>query len=350
MSIHVTGTAQKRAWADKVMPPVERVREHVWSVPVDFHGSPVRYTSCYLVTNDAGHCVVIDPGWDSRHGWGQFTDGLATAGIALSSVVGVVSTHLHPDHLGMVKRLVDETGAWFGMHPADAEVLDGGFDAVDEARATDRAWLDSFGVPDSWLDALTAQSAIVELLSNLARPTVLLNDGDELQLPGRRLRVIATPGHTAGHICLVDDDSEVIFTGDHVLPRITPNVGLSSLDTGRNPLREYFSSLEPMPLWDGFEVCPAHEYRFTGLAERAEQLALHHEERAGEILAVLAGRDATVWQIAENISWSRGWSSLDGLNLRSALAETGAHVEYLAGTGKVDWTAANGSPRVARLL
>src|SRR5699024_10454521 len=162
-------------------------------------------------------------------------------------------------------------------------------------------------------------------------------DGDELPLAGRTLRIVATPGHTAGHICIVDPDSEVIFTGDHVLPRITPNVGLSSLDLGRDPLAEYFASLERMPAWDGFEACPAHEYRFSGLAERSEQLRVHHEQRAGEIAAVLAAGAQTVWQIAERISWSRGFDSLDGMNLRSALGETGAHVEYLARQGKVAW-------------
>src|SRR5699024_5711766 len=128
----------------------------------------------YAVTNDAGRCVVIDPGWDSDVGWGQFTEGLAAAGLALDDVAGVVSTHLHPDHLCMVRRLIDETGAWFGMHPADAAVLDGGLDAVDDAQAADRAWLAAFGVPDPWLDTLTAQSAMIALLHNLARPTVLL--------------------------------------------------------------------------------------------------------------------------------------------------------------------------------
>lgn len=348
--MQITGTKQKQAWIDKTMPPVEQVRAHVWSVPVDYHHSPVRYTSCYFVTNESGECVVIDPGWDSDLGWTQFTDGLAAAGLSLDSVVGVVSTHLHPDHLGMVKRLLNETGAWFGMHPADVAVLDGGLDATGDAQAADRAWLHSFGTPGTWLDKLTAQSTIVALLNNLARPTVLLNDDDVLPFAGRSLRVVATPGHTAGHICLVDEDSEIVFTGDHVLPRITPNVGLSSLDTGRNPLHEYFASLEAIVRWDKFEVCPAHEYRFIGLAERATALKDHHDERAGEILSTLTGSAGmTVWQIAEKISWSRGWASLDGLNLRSALAETGAHLEYLVGTGKLDWTAPDGAPRLATL-
>ena len=137
-------------------------------------------------------------------------------------------------------------------------------------------------------------------------------------------------------------DDRVVLTGDHVLPRITPNVGLGAADDNRNALRHYYESLDAMAPWDGFEVCPAHEYRFRGLAERANDLRAHHEQRAQEILDVLAvAPSLTVWQIAQRLTWSRGWDGLDGVNLRSALSETAAHLEHLAGGGELEWTGAD---------
>lgn len=337
MAITITGTDQKQAWVDKVLPPIEQVRPRVWSIPITFDDNPVRYTLCYLLAGDHGQCVVIDPGWDSDDGWRQLLDGLNRAGLTLQSVVGIVVTHLHIDHLGMVHRLAEATGAWVGMHPRESHALD---EFTGESSADDRAWLLRCGVPADRLDSLLVTSAQLDYLARLARPTLLLEHGDTVPLPGRNVKVCATPGHTAGHICIIDVDSELIFTGDHVLPRITPNVGLGPNAGTRNALAEYYQSLQLMPQWDGFEVCPAHEYRFTGLAGRAGDLKTHHEERAQEILNVLtATPELTLWEIAKRLTWSRGWASLDGTNLRSALAETLAHVEYLAAQGQLFWGA-----------
>lgn len=335
MAITITGTGQKAAWLDKTMPPAEEVRPLVWSVPISFADNPVRYTLSYLLVSESGQCVVVDPGWDSPEGRAQLVDGLALAGLALESVVGIVSTHLHPDHLGMVRHLADETGAWIAMHKADARALE----RMVSDPHDDEETLDRWGVPATLHESLGVSQRMLDYIARLARPTVLLGDGGAIALPGRDLRVLATPGHTPGHICIADVDSGVILTGDHILPRITPNVGIGSPRDNRLALRHYYESLEVMTDWDAFEVCPAHEYRFTGLAERARDLRVHHLERSHEIVSALgAAPTLTVWQIAQRLTWSRGWNSLDGINLRSALSETSTHIEYLTSVGTLTWT------------
>lgn len=348
--MEITGIEQKQAWVDRTVPPIEQVAPLVWSVPIDFGHSPVRYTFSYLVMNERGECIVIDPGWESELGWQQLEQELAAAGVGLGDIVGIVSTHLHADHLGMVRQLADRTGAWVGMHPLDARTLD---DYPDELAAVerDRQWAVRVGVPDQKLAETVMSAEAVVYTRDLARPTLLLEHGDLLPLDGRTLRVVFTPGHTPGHICIVDEDSQLIFTGDHILPRITPNVGMTSYPD-HDSLGEYYASLELMPEWDAFEVCPAHEYRFRGLSERAQALRGHHEDRSQEITDTLAADgELTVWQIAERISWARGWSSLDGLNLRAALFETAAHVTYLTRTGVIAWgpTGPDDAPWLATL-
>jgi glyoxylase-like metal-dependent hydrolase (beta-lactamase superfamily II) len=352
MTIQITGTAQKQAWVDKTVPPVERVRPLVWSVPITMPDSPVRYTLCYLLLNEARECIVVDPGLESEEGWTQLLTGLATAGTSLELVTGIVATHLHPDHLGMVARLADVTGAWIGMHRNEDDALDQRQDRHAPIE-TDRAWLVQCGVPADTVDSLVVPPETIEFLTQLARPTLFLEHDDFLPFAGRKVRILATPGHTEGHVCLADEDSDVILTGDHILPRISPNVGLGPTNGTRNALAEYYESLDLMLPWDAFEVCPAHEYRFLGLADRSRDLRDHHEERAREILDILSSDPAlTLWEIAEQLSWSRGWASLDGMNLRSALAETAAHVEYLAVTGCLVWRSSDqlaGKPWVAHL-
>ncbi len=64
---------------------------------------------------------------------------------------------------------------------------------------------------------------------------LLVEDGDVLPIAGREVRALWTPGHTAGHLCLVDEGDGLLFTGDHVLPRINPGIGLGGR-TATNPL------------------------------------------------------------------------------------------------------------------
>lgn len=328
--MRITGEQQRQAWIDRTAPPVERVREGVWSIPIDFHGSPVRCTFMYVVEGTDGAAVVIDPGWSSEHGWSQLEVGLAHAGLSFDAIVGIVPTHAHPDHLGMVAELAERTGAWVGMHPLEAASLDliGTFE---QTQGLDGDWLRGLGVPHEAVAGILLGEDSVRRLQRLARPTLPLEHDAILPLPGRTLRVVATPGHTPGHICIVDEDARLAFTGDHVLPRITPNVGMAPAGGNPRALVDYYASLERIAAWDDCEVCPAHEYRFAGLAERCADLRRHHEERSAEIVRELqASPGLSVWQLASRLSWARGWEGLDGLNLRAALAETATHLAWLS--------------------
>ena len=302
VALQITGAVQKQAWIEKVAPPIEQISAFVWSVAIDFHENPVRHTFCYILSNESGECLIVDPGWESDKGWNDLSAALALAGLNMDSILGIVSTHYHPDHLGMVRRLAEETGAWVGMHAREVDYLDSRF-MSDGAIARDRDWLKQIGVPRENVEQLVLTPVEVEFYRSLARPTVFLRHGDTLPLPGRKIQVIATPGHTAGHVCLLDLDSEIIFTGDHVLPRITPNIGINSTGEVRNALEEYYQSLDLMIEWDAFEVCPAHEYRFRGLAERSGELKLHHRDRTQEILDIATATPGlTTWQIAGRLS------------------------------------------------
>jgi glyoxylase-like metal-dependent hydrolase (beta-lactamase superfamily II) len=177
----------------------------------------------------------------------------------------------------------------------------------------------------------------------MAEPSVLLEDDDLVPLAGRTIRAIWTPGHTPGHLCLHDETNDLILTGDHVLPRISPNIGLQP-HSAAPPLAGYLSSLRRLRQMDSAEVLPAHEWRFRGLRLRTDQLLAHHRLRCQEILGVMADLGpCTAWQVTERLSWSRGWDGIHGFQRRAALAETLAHLAYLADLDRV-----SSAPTVSR--
>lgn len=144
-----------------------------------------------------------------------------------------------------------------------------------------------------------------------------------------------TPGHTAGHLCFHERERNLLLTGDHVLPRVTPNVARRP-GSGPDPLREFLASLTRLDrIPDSATVLPGHEWPFDRLSRRLDVLRQHHDERLAEIeRAVVHGCD-TVWKVAEAVSWAREFATFTPRSLRSALAETSAHLMRLGASGRI---------------
>jgi glyoxylase-like metal-dependent hydrolase (beta-lactamase superfamily II) len=330
-AITVTGTAQKQAWADRVLPPVEQVRPGLWSVPTPFPDNPLRYVLAYLIETKTG-LALVDTGWHSNQAWDGLVAGIAETGHDLADIDAVLITHFHGDHFGLANRVRAASGARVAMHTLDAKAV-AGFDSFAAFASADTVWLRSRGVPGDEIDDMlpTGQDGME---ADFAEIDVLLEDGDRPMGAGTPLRVLWTPGHTPGHICFVHEEHDVLLSGDHVLPRISPNISPSPKEDD-DILGVYLDSLAGIADLGVAEVLPAHEYRFAGLRERVDQLQAHHAERLAEILAVLeAGDGLTTLQVAEQLTWSRPWEQSRGLVRRSAIGETYAHLVHLRRLGQ----------------
>ncbi|HLH28030.1 MAG TPA: MBL fold metallo-hydrolase, partial [Acidimicrobiales bacterium] len=92
----VTGTRQKSAWDEKVMPPVEQVRPGLWSIPVPIPNNPLRYVLVYAIELSDGGVAIVDAGWNTDDAFDALSEGLAAAGGSISDVQAVLVTHIHP--------------------------------------------------------------------------------------------------------------------------------------------------------------------------------------------------------------------------------------------------------------
>ncbi|WP_082177703.1 MBL fold metallo-hydrolase [Arthrobacter sp. RIT-PI-e] len=164
-----------------------------------------------------------------------------------------------------------------------------------------------------------------------------LPDGEVLAVPGSVIRVLATPGHTGGHICLVDERRKLLFTGDHVLPAVFPGLGLGG-PTVTNPLADYAESVRRVCRYPEHEVLPGHGHRFTGVADRARECLEHQLQRTRQVAAALEEARTrstvpTVWELAAGLTWSAGWAGLQGFQLLSALSQTAMHRDHVGEPG-----------------
>jgi glyoxylase-like metal-dependent hydrolase (beta-lactamase superfamily II) len=334
--VEVTGTAQHKAWQSRALPPVEEVRGGLWSIPVPIPHNPLRYVSVHAFALDGGGLGLLDTGWESDEAWAALTDGLTSLGGAIDDVRGVLVTHLHFDHLGLANRVRAASGAWIAMHPADATAV-ARLNRRGAAAAIDAEidFLVGLGADHADAVADVGPAADMERFTRMAVPDRLLEDGDLADFPGWRLRAVHTPGHTPGHLCFADDDRRLLFSGDHVLPRISPNIS-TGFAGAADPLRDYLASLAAVRDCDPAEVLPAHEWRFHGLADRVDALTEHHEHRLTELLsAIRAHPGSTPWDLAAHLTWSRPWESYEQRMRIFAVTETDAHLRLLATRGLV---------------
>ncbi len=331
----ITGWEQHRAWQENVLPPVEKVAPGLWSIPVPIPNNPLRYVLVYALELGDG-VAIIDAGWDTDEAWSALTSGLAQVGGGVSDVRAVLVTHIHPDHYGLAGRVREESGAWIALHPADAEFLASRYgQGIEGLLAEMRRFLLRHGVPTGPVDELTNSSMGVRQLVRQATPDVLLEDGDRAHLPGWDLTAVWTPGHTAGHLCFYSGERRMLLSGDHVLPRISPNIAIHTQQT-ESPLADFLESLTKVAALDVDDVLPAHEYRFRGLAARVSELHSHHEERLDEIEKVVASEPGlTAWEVTTRLTWSRPWDEIAGFMQRAALGEALAHLVVLADRGRV---------------
>ncbi|MFJ8590284.1 MBL fold metallo-hydrolase [Streptomyces sp. NPDC093598] len=329
--------------------PTPVVTDHgggVRSLRVPIPDNPLGHTLVYVVDTDRGP-VLIDTGWDDPESWDTLAQGLTACGTSVADLHGVVITHHHPDHHGLSGRVREASGAWIAMHAADIAVVRRTREAPPERWfAYMAAKLTAAGAPEEHIAPLRrARPRTLPGLSP-ALPDRDIVPGELLELPGRRLRAIWTPGHTPGHVCLHLEETHParlpgrgrLFSGDHLLPGITPHIGLYEDPddaTVTDPLGDYLDSLERVGRLAPAEVLPAHQHPFCDAAARVRELLTHHESRLSALLALLA-QPVTPWQLAERMEWNRPWDQIPYGSRTIAVSEAEAHLRRLVKLGRAE--------------
>jgi len=186
------------------------------------------------------------------------------------------------------------------------------------------------GVPEGEAEVMSNSQRALSDIVKPAVPAVQLDGAETLDVGRRRLRVEWTPGHSPGHICLYDESDKLLLAGDHILPELSPNIGLHPQSTP-DPLHEYLEGLKRLAAYEPSLILPAHGRPFTDASTRVKALLAHHKKRLDQIAAIVSRGERNAWSVA-----LEQWGPRDNSwEKRAALQEGLAHLQALAVEGRV---------------
>ena len=305
-------------------------------LPITMEQSNLAYVNVYLIEGSKGY-LLVDSGWNTDESFAALHNTLIKNGIGFQDIKQILVTHVHPDHYGMAGRIKQLSGASIAMHHIEKDYIEPRYvNMAQLLHQTDRM-LVANGVPEDEMVGLRDATIGLENYIVPALPDRLLHDGDTITTGTFTFRVIWTPGHSSGHVCLYEPDKKILLSGDHILPKITPNISVNPQSI-ENPLGRYLESLREIKQLDIELTLPGHDQPFTNLKPRIDEIIHHHHQRNMEILETIAIQSRTAYRIAGEITWGDGnsWGDLPPFHKRMAIFETIAHLEMLAADSRVD--------------
>ena len=299
------------------------------------HPLPFRlsHVNCYAIKGSDGWSL-IDTGLNTEaciKAWQQF---MTEQHIGETDIKGIYLTHAHIDHFGAAGWLQQLTGAPVYISAADAEAVTN----VHEEALID-GMADLFKRNGMTPELSHRASNETEKLYAMNKPfpaLSIIEPGCSIQLGDYFYTVISTPGHSDGHLCFFNEQYGVLFSGDHLLAHISPNISLWK-DCESNPLKDYLQSLKSNRSLPCKTVLPAHGAPFENMEQRIAELEAHHIERL-EMMKESAAGGATAFEVCRQVFNL----DLTDHEMRFALTETLAHLMFLVDKGELKLRQNNG--------
>ena len=317
----------------------------VHRIPLPLPNDGLRAVNVYVLRGDDG-LVLVDSGWAIQEARDTLVAGLGEMGYALTDVRRFLVTHVHRDHYQQAVTLRQELGMRVALGEGERDSLEVLREPGRKPLQQQVGALRTLGA-DKLADFVEdhLKDAQVDELE-WALPDDWLTEGD-VPVGTRTLQVVATPGHTRGHVVFHDLAGSLLFAGDHVLPTITPSIGFEPV-LSPDPLGDFLGSLAKVRSRPDAMLLPAHGPVTESVHARVDELVAHHSARLDEVEKSVRSGASTAFEAASQLRWTRRElkvDEMDPFNQMMAIAETAAHLELLAAQGRLSAETTNGLRR-----
>jgi glyoxylase-like metal-dependent hydrolase (beta-lactamase superfamily II) len=293
---------------------------HRIEIPTPF---AVGTMNSYLVEGDP--VILIDTGPKTDEALSALRKGLLRAGYTLEDIDRIILTHGHVDHTGLAGTIFREneykgdSSTVVSIHEADSNrVVDYEAFTKDRVQSYIRI-IEMAGVrtderpmmPVGYLESYFLR------FGESVPDVFLLEEGTTIKTSIGTLRTMWVPGHSSGSCCFICDDSQLVFSGDHILATISSNPSLDYDISEQISMVKYMKSLQRMSSLAGYVALPGHRDPVSDLSSRVAELQSEYSLKLDQMKSFLSSQPRTLYWLSR-----KQFGEYDSNSMVLALAET----------------------------
>lgn len=291
------------------------------------------YINLWLVRDGEGWAMV-DTGLKSRKimAWWEEIFEKHMEGLPITRIL---CTHFHTDHVGQAGWLTERWGCQLWM--TLGEWAFGRTMALDVAERVPEDVIEHYrriGYSEEMLEALRERgyNRVAKMMTPIPRSFRRLYQDQKVRIGEHDWQVLIGRGHSPEHASLWCEDLNVLISGDQILPRITPHIGVYPAEPDANPLKLYLETLDVFrPLPDDVLILPAHGDPFRSLHARINYLQDHHRARLKSLW-----KGAGEWSSVQELLPTMFLRKLRPDDMGLAMSEGISHIHMLIGQGRME--------------
>ncbi len=261
---------------------------HMITLPMPFR---LKHVNIFVFLEEDGF-TLIDTGPNLDSVLPTLEGNLARIGRRVEDCRRILITHFHMDHCGLAGLIAGRSGASIYLSEIEEQTIRA-FAKEGERASHLRRFGMEHGLDQGTLDTVIRAFSAFKTATVPFTATGILAGGDRLDVGGRAMEIIATPGHSRGHISFHLPEERFLIAGDHILPHITPNLSPDLMTPAFHPLESFLASLARVEDLPVAMVCPAHGRPFSDLKGRVAGMREHHRDRSALALQALTEGERT---------------------------------------------------------
>ncbi len=277
---------------------IYEIDKDIYRIVVPLDGSPLGTLNAYFFRGPEED-TLMDTGFNTPQCEASLRESLVSLAYRPERL-SIINTHLHMDHTGLNHAFVGEKGRIY-LSGTDLDRMlrfyrGDGFKRGERDRRE--------GADEDFFEMMLRHGPEQESSRRAVfdeEKYVSLSNGQILDLGSCRLQTVLVPGHTPGNAMFYLPEKKIMFTGDHVLFDITPNI--TFWPEYDNALQHYLDSLADSRRFDVALALPGHRSPGNYHA-RIDRILLHHQRRLEEIVGIVGNEPGlTAYEITKRMRW-----------------------------------------------
>lgn len=313
---------------------IKEVYKDIYQATFPLTGNPLK--SINIFTIKSGDCaLIIDTGFNNPENRANMEELFAK--LAVNPLkTKLFLTHLHSDHVGLAKWLYDRGIGDIYISEKDGKMVENGI------NKEDFQWQNI--IKNAHFQGLGPENLKIEDHPGYknrpkeAFPHTKIKPGWEISIGDYNFVAIDEEGHTPGMLGLYEKEHKILFCGDHILGKITPNITYWGDEFG-DSLGIYLKNLKKIKDLDIKHLYSSHRFLVEDVNARIDELLDHHDRRLKDVLEIIEKLEkATTTEITQQMQWdikAKDWSDFPSSQKWFAVAEAAAHLKHLVIQGRI---------------